>query len=287
MANWFWLKNRANGKKVGFPDRESTALCASVDLVDAANAGRSLQISASGDDIVAVNALPTSESPPILEDFIVWITSAQPRCQSTSAGTGAGTSQGAPLGPSSPGTAQLSTGTTATGRNDIGSHLNSFSLGGGAVTFATSQRIPVLSTAAARYQLIIGFRGSNTAINQTNGVYFLYDEGGVSTGSTASPNWQIVVVSNGVRVFTLTSVPVDTAINNFRIEVNANADRAEFFINSASVGAFTAAAQIPSGINRLLGYGTYIQKSIGTVASTVLVDYHYFHRRLTAARGAW
>jgi hypothetical protein len=153
--------------------------------------------------------LPVNHSAPIFEDFTTWITSAQPQCQATVSGTGSSVSQFTPNAAANPGIAQLSTGTIATGRADVGSHLNSFSFGGGATTFWGRMQLPTLSNATQRYQCVMGFRGNNTLINQTNAAYFLYDEGGVSTGSVASPNWILVTCSNGIRTFTPTTIPVD------------------------------------------------------------------------------
>ena len=51
MANWYEILNALTGRKIGFPDREGTALAANPDPVIVANAGKPLRINAAGTDI--------------------------------------------------------------------------------------------------------------------------------------------------------------------------------------------------------------------------------------------
>jgi lysophospholipase L1-like esterase len=185
-----------------------------------------------------------------------------------------------------PGILTLSTLVAATGRAFVGTDRAAIELSGGETIFGGSTQIPVLSTAAERFQLLIGFFDTATAVNQTDGLYFLYDEGGASVGSTASTNWQLVSCSNGVRFFVATTFPVDTNWTNFKIILNSAGTRADYYINGQLAGSL--AANLPIGGNaRSLGLGTMIIKSIGTTARTVLLDWLYFKQILKVARGAW
>jgi hypothetical protein len=166
----------------------------------------------------------------------------------------------------------LATGTTATGRTVISTSGSSIRLGGGEWVYEASIYIPTLSNATERYQLIIGFFDTYTAANQVDGVYMLYDEGGVSTGSSASANWQAVTANNSTRTFTTSTSAVNAASwNRIKVIVNPSASSVEFFINDISQGVTTT--NIPNTAGRELGFGLGIIKSLGTTSRTVLVDY--------------
>jgi hypothetical protein len=200
---------------------------------------------------------------------------------STSSGTGAGFSIASEAG--RPGIYQANSGTTATGRHSLTTPNSSTTLGGGTWTFETMLQVPTLSNATERFQNISGFFDMNTAANQTDGIYFLYDEGGVSTGSSATPNFQIVTSSNSVRTFqtTSTSVVANTWYK-LKIVVNATATSVEYFINDVSVG--TSTTNIPTGALRQLGWGLLQNKSVGITSRAVSYDAMLVEGRLTTSR---
>ncbi|UXO94060.1 hypothetical protein Pan5_18 [Pseudanabaena phage Pan5] len=179
------------------------------------------------------------------------------------------------------------TGTTTTGRAGYVSDLNigeNLVLGGGITVFETTVAFPNLSDGTDRYQALFGFGDAPSSVNQSDGIYFLYDEGGVSTGSTASANWQVATVAGGSRTITATSIPV--AANQWyrlRIELNFNATRVYFYIDGNLVGQTTLT--IPSGTG---GNGTnflnQIYKSAGTTDRIALVDYLLFNMRFNTPR---
>lgn len=190
----------------------------------------------------------------------------------TNSGTGAGTNNTATDSTSRVGLVRSTTGTTATGRTSVSSASNAVRLGGGVWVFDQDINIATLSNGTERYQLVIGFFDTQAAANQVDGVYFLFDEGGVSTGSAASGNWQTVCSSNTVRSFYKTSVAVANASwINLRIEINASASSVDFYINGVNV--HTETQNIPSGSGRELGFGWLLIKSVGTTARTVDFDY--------------
>ena len=194
----------------------------------------------------------------------------------------AGTIGGSTLGGF--GIISISTGTnTNGGYRIIGASMNVLEFGLGLWRFESRLRIPTNSDATNTFQFISGFWDTTGSINQSDGIYFLYDAQGVSTGSSASGNWQIVTSSNSVRTFTTTSVAIDNAnLQKLRIDVNAAATSVEFYINDTLVGTHTT--NIPSGISRLAGSGIYLQKSAGTTARTADVDYLFLKTKFTTPR---
>jgi len=167
---------------------------------------------------------------------------------------------------------------------------NAFHGGTGTLTFSTSIYIDSdtqsLSKPAQRYQLFAGFMDEYIGLNKTDGIYFLYDEAGVSIGAAVSTNWQIVATSNNVRTFANTStvVALDTWYN-LRVEVNAAGTLAEFFINGTSVGTITT--NLPTGLTRGFGASVGARKSSGTDSFAFLCDWLYWQQTLTLARGNW
>ena len=199
-------------------------------------------------------------------------------------GTGAGAGMVATPSANRPGVVTLQTGSTATGRTSFytNSGLNTIELGGGAATLATDLFVPTLSTSGERFAFLFGFYDATT-MNQTDGIYFLYDEGGVSTGSTASANWQCVTVRNSTRTFTTTSTAVsNTDFQRLSIEVNAAGTSVDFKIGGTTVATHTT--NIPTGNTRLVSYGYQLIKSIGTGARTVRTDWTYAKINFTTSR---
>ena len=190
----------------------------------------------------------------------------------TNSGTSAATSAQATDAANRIGLVRTTTGTTATGRSYVNASASSIRLGGGTWVFETYVNITTLSTSAERYQSLFGFFDTYTAANQVDGVYILYDEGGASTGSTASANWQLVTASNSTRTFSTSSTAVAAATwVKLRVEINAAGTRADFFVNDTNIGNITT--NIPTASGRELGFGWGMIKSVGTTARTLDVDY--------------
>lgn len=201
----------------------------------------------------------------------------------TNSGTGAGTTQVTNnLADNRPGIVRAATGTTATGRTALSSNGGFLSFGGGTWIFETAINITTLSTSTERYQLPLGFIDTVTAANQVDGAYLLYDEGGVSTGSAASANWQCVTTSNSARTFTTTSTAVATGWVTLRIEMNAAGNSVEMFVNGSSVCTHTT--NIPTAAGRETGFGYLMIKSVGTTSRTMDVDYVMAQSEFTSAR---
>ncbi len=172
----------------------------------------------------------------------------------TNSGTGAATAASANVAANRPGIFRSTTGTTATGRTAFASNLTAFALGGGAMSYETAVNIATLSTGTQRYQLVIGLFDTATAANQVDAVSFVYDEGGVSTGSAASANWQIRTASNSTRSWTTTTTAVAAATwYKLRVEVNAAGTSATFYINGTNVGTIATNIATAADAARALG----------------------------------
>jgi hypothetical protein len=197
-------------------------------------------------------------------------------------GAGAGINGGANiLGANGPGNATFITGTTATGICRIASH-SSYAIGGGRVLQEYRCGHAILSTASNRYTSVLGFQDVFGSPNQVDGVFFLYDEGGVASGSTASPNWQCVTSSNSVRTFTTTSISVASQ-RKLRFIINDAGTEVLFYIDNVLVATHTT--NIPTGNSRNANWGAMVTKSVGiTSTQALLLDYISFKTKFTTPR---
>ena len=185
-----------------------------------------------------------------------------------------------------PGIQTLSTASSATAisriQQVVGSTANStFRLGGGRMIIDNWIRIPTLSDVTNRFQTLIGVGSSANGINQNSGLLFYYDEGGVSTGSTASANWQVVSANANVRTWTTTSVPV-VANQWYRLTIEINDACTSVVYKIDGVTVRTETTNMPTSLD--VGILTGIFKSAGTTARTLDVDYLGFKQKFTTAR---
>lgn len=166
----------------------------------------------------------------------------------------------------------LSTGITTNGLARIGT--GSYFIGStGLKRSETKISMSTLSNVTDRFQFLFGYYNTGSVINQTNGMYFLYDEGGISTGSTASPNWQCVCVRAGVRTFVDSGVPVKdigTGIQKMRIDDDGTSSNVKFYIDNVLVATTTTNVPLSSVI---MINSTVIIKSAGTSPALAYVDY--------------
>ena len=201
----------------------------------------------------------------------------------TNSGTGAGTNNQATDASNRVGLVRSTTGSTATGRTSPSTSSTACAFGGGTWVYEIEIKLAALSTVTQRYQLVIGFLDVQNAANQTDAIAFVYDEGGVSTGSAASANWQTLTSSNSTRTWTTTGTAVATGWTNLRIEVNAGASSVTYYVNGVAMGT-SHTTNIPSGTARATGFGYLMIKSIGTTASTMDVDYIFCESDFTTNR---
>lgn len=173
-------------------------------------------------------------------------------------------------------------GTTLTATNGgflYRTNLTSVAFGSSIHRLESLIKIPTNSDGTNTFQVLSGFIDSQTT-NQTNGAYFLYDAQGVSTGSTASGNWQCVTVNAGVRTFTTTTVTIDnTNFQKLRIDVNSAGTEVKFYIAGVLVATHTTNVPIAN-----MGSGNYIQKSAGTTSRTFQLDFVRYKTKYNTAR---
>lgn len=180
------------------------------------------------------------------------------------------------------GEVKITTGTSATGKATVGTSYPTFTFSNAEWRYAARVRHDTLSTAAQRFQSLVGFFANPITASPTDGVYFLYDEGGVTTGSAASANWQCVTIENSARTFTTSTVAVaTTAYQKLEILVNKEQNEALFYIDGVLEATHTT--NIPNN-TRKVAYGATIVKTIGTIVKMLSLDYIYSRANFTIAR---
>lgn len=190
----------------------------------------------------------------------------------TNSGTGAATSAHVNDEQGRVGVVRSTTGTTSTGRAAIATNSTAVRLGGASIFFETALKVTTLSNGTERFQLVVGIIDTLTAADQVDAVAFVYDEGGVSTGSSASANWQVITSSSSVGTWTTTSTAVSAGTwVRLGVEVNASGTSATFYINGTLVA--THSTNIPTASGRQCGFGVLLIKSVGSTARTVDYDY--------------
>jgi len=206
----------------------------------------------------------------------------------TVSGTSAAVNAGTAVSASNrPGIAFATTGTTAAGVAGLTTDVTQFRysvLGGGIIAFETAIQLPTLSTSTDRYSCKWGLSKENiNNITLTTGVLFVYDEGGVMTGNTASNNFKTVTTNAGVRTITDTGIPVTAGSwYTLRIEINAAGTQATFKINGATVATHTT--NLPTGANNNMAMETGIFKNIGLTARTMLLDFVSYKSKFITPR---
>jgi hypothetical protein len=176
----------------------------------------------------------------------------------------------------------LSTGVNSNGQNAIRTDLNVgiFFRPAFRISLISRLWLQTLSDVTNRYNVIFGLsQGANSTI--ANGCAFIYDEGGVGTGTTASPNWQIITANGSVRTNFVTSVTVATSTwYSFRIESNSTFTEIKYYINDTLV--LTETTNIPTGITTQPVVS--ITKTAGTTNRAIAVDYLGLKVKLNSAR---
>lgn len=177
------------------------------------------------------------------------------------------------------GIANCTTGTTTTGRAAVVTPtFDCIQLGSGAVVLEMMVRTPSsLSDATNRYNLICGLH-DNIASGSTpvDGAAFLYRD------NLNGGKWQVITASATSNVNTTADTGITVAASTWyclRVEVNAAATEAKFYIDEALVATITT--NIPSGAADQTGVCVGIRKGIGTTARNMYVDYVDFSQDFT------
>lgn len=181
----------------------------------------------------------------------------------------------------------LSTGTTNTGRahagiNSGGSNTAQWIMGEGVVVCEWLIRLPNLSDGTETYTARVGLGDGNG--EPTDGLFFRY------TNGTNSGKWECVNRSNGVETATALDSGITIVANDWyrlRVEVNAGGTSVVYKIatNAGSLSTVqTITANIPTGATRALGPLCSINKSAGTTARFVEMDYLFAYKLFTTPR---
>lgn len=184
-----------------------------------------------------------------------------------------------------PGLLKLETGTQANGRAVTMSYFVPVYTGSGQCYYETQVSIPALSTSTQRFQLVCGLFLSYGGLSQDKGVYFLYDEGGISGSPfSAASYWQTCTANGAASKTANTSLTQVTVAANtwakLRIYLDYVSGTAAFYINGTLVS--THNTNLPSGTALTFGVGLF--KSTGTSSRTVTLDYVSLQRHFATAR---
>jgi len=174
----------------------------------------------------------------------------------------------------------MGTGTTATGSANIrigDNNAASHYLGQGIYTMQYFVNIETLSDATNRFYNIIG---SNTGSNfaNTNGIFFLYDEGGVGSYGVGSPNFRCITRNSTITATITSTVVTASQWYVLKIVVNANASSVQFFIDNTLVATHTT--NIPTLITPRIAH----VKTVGTTNRSLFCDYMLVQQIYTTPR---
>lgn len=179
--------------------------------------------------------------------------------------------------PEHPGIAVLSPGTTNAGVTVVANGHFGGSAGTlqGSIIFGTGKTrmgcwlyIPIASSAAGGQQFNVraGFMDRDTQV-QNNGCYFRYKD------DVNSGKWEFVREVATVETAADTGVTVAAATwYKLEVEITANGETAEFFINGSSVGTVS---DIAEGTTAPQFAGVHVGKTVGTTRRFLYVDAIY------------
>jgi hypothetical protein len=177
------------------------------------------------------------------------------------------------------GIANCTTGTTTTGRAAVVTPtFDCIQLGSGACVLEMMVRTPSsLSDATNRYNLICGLHDSiSTGSTPVDGAAFIYRD------NLNGGKWQAITASATSGANTTADTGITVAASTWyclRVEVNATATEAKFYIDEALVATITT--NIASGAADQTGVCVGIRKGAGTTARNMYVDYVDFSQDFT------
>lgn len=180
------------------------------------------------------------------------------------------------------GVVAISTATSATGVGYISKTnvTNAYLIGGGnsyRVRFRAAIQ-SALSNGTDTFTIRIGFNDNPAVSGDANdGAYFRY------THSVNGGKWQAVTRVGGVETSEDTGIaPVADVYQIFEIRINANGSQVDFYIDNVLTNDITT--NIPTGESNLTTIISKIEKSAGTTARLLLVDWYDFLLTRTAPR---
>jgi hypothetical protein len=137
-------------------------------------------------------------------------------------------------------------------------------------TYTTRVRIPTLNDGTQKFYVNFGVLSTFPSANINEGVGFLYDLDGTTTGSSASANWQTYSINNSTRTFNQNYTGVAVAANTWtKLKVIFNNTEAYYYIDGTLVARHTS--NLPAGDNIVPCHA--IIKTAGIIARTYQIDY--------------
>jgi hypothetical protein len=136
--------------------------------------------------------------------------------------------------------------------------------------YTTRVRIPTLNDGTQKFYVNFGVITGTPAATPPEGVGFLYDLDGSTTGSSASANWQTYSINGVSRTFNQNYTGVAVAANTWtKLKVIFNSTEAYYYIDGTLVARHTS--NLPAGDNIVPCHA--IIKTAGIVARTYQIDY--------------
>lgn len=180
------------------------------------------------------------------------------------------------------GAIQLTTGTSATGYVVMFRQIQGIQAAPKSLTntlYLIQQwgiYLSALPSSSQTYLVRIGYTSQSSASTPGTAVAFLINYG------TSTTNWLIesIIPSGGTNITTTSTAIVAGAWMTLRLVID-NTNTANFYINGTSIGTLSLSPSFAS----LLGTPTmFLQKSVGTTAATLLIDYHWTLSRTVSTR---
>ena len=195
----------------------------------------------------------------------------------TNSGTAAGVRLPTALGTNEFGMIGPATGTTTTGRSTLSLNSSSIILGNGVLTVEARVYIPTIADATNNYIFRIGLGDVTTAGDMVDGVYFEYNR------LVSASNWLIKTANNSVRTETISTGIINIATwMKLKFISNDIGSSTDFYVNDVLVG--TIGTNHPVAVGRQTGPIIKIEKSAGTTARSVNIDYYSIEKVFTTAR---
>jgi len=137
--------------------------------------------------------------------------------------------------------------------------------------YSTRIRIPTLNDGTQKFYVNIGVNTTVPAATPPEGVGFLYDLDGTTTGSSASANWQTYSINGLNRTFNQNHTGVAVSANTWiKLKILFNSSTAYYYVDDVLIATHTT--NMPAG--DIIAPCSGIIKTAGTTARTYHIDYN-------------
>lgn len=161
-----------------------------------------------------------------------------------------------------PGTATMSTSTSATGRCGLSTNMSAFLPGSIAFEYECAFKFPALSNTTDQYAAFLGFSDINSsATPSSNGLGLYYTQGQANLTPYSK---------KAGTVSSATGIAADTNWHIFNMKLNKAGTTATFTFDGGTAQTMTTNLPVTA-----MGLNQVISKIAGTTATTLLLDYIY------------